>query len=105
MWTSLFCPGSLHPAALVVRRMRKIPGNRAQVRPAERDDRPVRSAELFAEFSRVRQVVSVVVVPVVFGVVAAITLKWTGAAWWTWQGLGVLGAFIAGREHRRWWRV
>jgi hypothetical protein len=77
--------------------------NREQAPPAHRDVRPAGAPELFAEFSRTRQIVSVVVIPVVFGVVAAFTLKWAGAAWWAWQGLGVLGAFVAGREHRRWW--
>lgn len=80
-----------------------MPENREHAPPEVAGGRPPRAPELFAEFSRTRQAVSVVVVPVAFGAVAFLMLGWSGAAWWTWQGLGILGAFVAGREHRRGW--
>ncbi|MFD2421758.1 hypothetical protein [Amycolatopsis pigmentata] len=78
-----------------------MPENQKQKPFASHDERSIRAPLLFAEFSRVRQVVSLLVIPIVFGVVAALTLKWTAPAWWTWQALGALGAVLAGLEHRR----
>ncbi|WP_236794250.1 hypothetical protein [Amycolatopsis sp. GM8] len=70
---------------------------------AARDEHSVRTPPLFAGRSRARQSVAVIVIPILFGVVAAFMLKWAEPAWWTWQGLGILGATIAGLEHLRWW--
>ncbi|GLV74165.1 hypothetical protein [Streptomyces hygroscopicus] len=57
----------------------------------------------FADSSRRRQVFGLVVGPVVFGVVAGLTLKWSETAWSTMQFLGLIGATLAGLEHKRWW--
>jgi hypothetical protein len=74
--------------------------NQKQKPSVSRDERSIRTPPLFAELSRARQVVSLLVIPVVFGVLAALTLKWAAPAWWTWQALGALGAVLAGLEHR-----
>ncbi|WP_431873669.1 hypothetical protein [Amycolatopsis sacchari] len=64
--------------------------------------RPTRPAPpLFAEFSPLRKVLTVVGAPLLFGVIAAFTLVWWLPAWWTWQGIGILGAVVGGYEHLR----
>ncbi|WP_432825062.1 hypothetical protein [Dactylosporangium sp. CA-092794] len=67
----------------------------------ERKARAARTQPLFAEFSRGRQAFSLIVAPAVFGVLMGLTIRWSGPAWWTLQAVGVLGAVVAGLEHRR----
>lgn len=66
-----------------------------------RRERAARRRPLFGEFSRGRQVLSVIAAPVVFGVLAGLALGWSAAAWWALQALGILGAVATGLEHRR----
>ena len=66
-------------------------------------DRPARALPLFAEFSRARQAVTIIAVPIVVGALLGAALRWSAWSWWTVQSLGVLGAFYAGSEHRRRW--
>ena len=66
----------------------------------ENRQRKSRPQPVFAEYSRVRQILVVVVAPIVFGILAGLTLRWSAPAWWTMQVIGVLGAVNAGREHR-----
>lgn len=75
--------------------------NREQKLQADRDEHAARTRPLFAELSRGRQIFALIVIPIMFGVLAALMLRWSVPAWWTWQALGVLGAVAAGREHRR----
>ncbi|MEU6133061.1 hypothetical protein ABZ805_28105 [Saccharopolyspora sp. NPDC047091] len=67
----------------------------AEAHEAERDSS--------AGHSRRRQVIALVVAPILFGVLAGVALKWSVVAWWTMQGLGAVGAVFAGREHKYGW--
>lgn len=59
-----------------------------------------RAPVTFGGFSRRRQFAVLVVAPIVFGLVAGPVLGWSGAGWWALQALGVLGAVLAGHDHR-----
>lgn len=59
--------------------------------------------ESLIDYSRRRQAVALIVAPVIFGTVAGLTLKWSVVAWWTMQVIGLLGAILAGREHKYGW--
>lgn len=78
-----------------------MPDNHEQKLQADREERTARTPTLFAELSRGRQAISLIVIPVAFGALLGLTLKWSAPAWWTLQALGVVGAVVAGREHRR----
>ncbi|GAA5068483.1 hypothetical protein [Nocardia callitridis] len=62
-----------------------------------------RRAKSFGEHSRQRQLFALIVAPIIFGALAGPTLKWSVVAWWTVQVIGVLGAILAGHEHRYGW--
>ncbi|NDZ79586.1 MULTISPECIES: hypothetical protein [unclassified Streptomyces] len=74
------------------------------VQVAEADaDRESPRDESLIDYSRRRQAVALIVAPIIFGVLAGLTLKWSVVAWGTMQVIGVLGAVVAGREHKYGW--
>ncbi|MGQ4515622.1 hypothetical protein [Streptomyces sp. DW26H14] len=80
-----------------------MPDARAPKTPAHPKGRAADETHLLADQSRRRQAFALVVAPILFGVLAGLTLKWSLVAWWTMQVLGLVGAVVAGREHQHGW--